>query len=146
MSTRPSNVVPRERLAGSAFGAERAMWDATLERGMVELRHKQILARVEVLNSMNTQAMLVAGAAVASMGGESLQTLDDADTWLVWHRVLGSSFVLPPKPLRSDRQRIAIRRRHGVHRGAMAQGPRPKQHRARLRRFRKQRRRRSHQT
>jgi hypothetical protein len=89
-----NTFVPRERLQGSAFGAERAMWDATLERGMVDLRHKQILARVDVLNSMNTQAMLVAGAAVASMGGESLQTLDDADTWLVWHRVLGSSFVL----------------------------------------------------
>ena len=78
-------------LSGSALGAERQMWDATLERGMVELKHKQILARVEVLNSMNTQAMLVAGAAVASLGGESLQTLDDAEN--PWHTTLSAAFV-----------------------------------------------------
>ena len=79
-------------LSGSALGAERDMWDATLERGMVELRHKQILARVDVLNSMNTQAMLVAGAAVASLGGESLETLDDdSSSW--WHSVLSPAFV-----------------------------------------------------
>lgn len=82
----------QEPLARSAIGAERAMWDATLERGMVELRHKQILARVDVLNSMNTQAMLVAGAAVANLGGESLSTLDD-DITLV-QRALGFAFVL----------------------------------------------------
>ncbi len=45
-----------EQHHGSAIRAERAMWDATLERGMVDLKHKQILARVDVLNSMNTQA------------------------------------------------------------------------------------------
>ena len=81
------------RLSGSALGAERAMWDATLERGMVELRHKQILARVDVLNSMNTQAMLVAGAAVASLGGESLETLDDELRINLWYTALSAAFV-----------------------------------------------------
>ena len=79
------------RLSGSALGAERAMWDATLERGMVELRHKQILARVDVLNSINTQAMLVAGAAVQSIGGESLESLDASEN--IWHRLLSYLFV-----------------------------------------------------
>ena len=71
--------------------AEKKMWDANLERGTLELRHKQILARVDVLNSMNTQAMLVAGAAVASLGGESLQTLDEAENH--WHTTLSAAFV-----------------------------------------------------
>ena len=69
------------------------MWDATLERGMVELKHKQILARVDVLNSMSTQAMLVAGAAVSSLGGESLQTLDDEVITSQWHAALSAAFV-----------------------------------------------------
>ena len=52
---------------------------------------RQILARVDVLNSMNTQAMLVAGAAVAGLGGESLESLD-AGTSLS-HAALGAGFV-----------------------------------------------------
>ena len=41
---------------------------------------------------MNTQAMLVAGAAVASLGGESLQTIEDEAVNL-WHMILGAAFV-----------------------------------------------------
>ena len=79
-------------LARSAIGAERGYHDANLERGMVDVQHKQILARVDVLNSMNTQAALVAGAAVANLGGESLSTMDDDKT--MWQQVLGFSFVV----------------------------------------------------
>lgn len=67
------------------------MWDATLERGMVELQHQQISARVDVLNSMNTQAMLVAGAAFSSLGGESLETLEDEMS--MWKISLKTAFV-----------------------------------------------------
>ena len=56
-----------------------------------QLQHKQILARVDVLNSMNTQAMLVAGAAVASLGGESLETIDDERS--LWNTALSAAFV-----------------------------------------------------
>ena len=95
-----------------------------------QLQHRQILARVDVLNSMSateaaasnpcadlicellcssslpslticrgcspssssdTQAMLVAGAAVASLGGESLETIDDERT--MWQSALGAAFV-----------------------------------------------------
>ncbi|EOD11280.1 hypothetical protein EMIHUDRAFT_247965 [Emiliania huxleyi CCMP1516] len=57
--------------------AEQQMWVANQKRDLLELRHRQILARVDWLNQLNTQAMLVAGSAVASLGGESLETIDD---------------------------------------------------------------------
>mmetsp|Transcript_26433 Transcript_26433/g.84728 ORF Transcript_26433/g.84728 Transcript_26433/m.84728 type:complete len:464 (+) Transcript_26433:162-1553(+) len=59
--------------------AEQQMWVANQKRDLLELRHRQILARVDWLNQLNTQAMLVAGSAVASLGGESLETIADED-------------------------------------------------------------------
>jgi len=59
--------------------AEQQMWVANQKRDLLELRHRQILARVDWLNQLNTQAMLVAGSAVASLGGESLETINDED-------------------------------------------------------------------
>ena len=56
--------------------AEQQMWVANQKRDLLELRHRQIHARVDLLNQLNTQAMLVAGSAVASLGGESLETID----------------------------------------------------------------------
>ena len=59
--------------------AEQQMWVANQKHDLLELRHRQILARVDWLNQLNTQAMLVAGSAVASLGGESLETINDED-------------------------------------------------------------------
>ena len=62
---------------GGLISGERLMWDANERRGMLELRHKEILARIDILNQMSTQAMLVAGAAVTGLGGESLQVVNE---------------------------------------------------------------------
>ena len=62
---------------GGLISGERMMWDANERRGMLELRHKEILARIDILNQMSTQAMLVAGAAVTGLGGESLQVVNE---------------------------------------------------------------------
>ena len=70
--------------------AEKKMWDANLERGTLELRHKQILARIDILNQLNTQAMLVAGCAVANLSGESLQIVEEG-RWAA--EVLAVAFV-----------------------------------------------------
>ena len=43
---------------------------------MIELHHKQITERVNVLNQVNTQAMLIVGCSSALLGGESLESLD----------------------------------------------------------------------
>ena len=43
--------------------AEQQMWVANQKRDLLELRHRQILARVEWLNQLNTQA------SVPSAGG-----------------------------------------------------------------------------
>ena len=62
---------------GGLISGERLMWDANERRGMLELRHKEILARIDILNQMSTQAMLIAGAAVTGLGGESLQVVNE---------------------------------------------------------------------
>ena len=62
---------------GGLISGERLMWDANEKRGMLELRHKEILARIDILNQMSTQAMLIAGAAVTGLGGESLQVVKE---------------------------------------------------------------------
>ena len=62
---------------GGLISGERLMWDANERRGMLELRHKEILSRIDILNQMSTQAMLVAGAAVTGLGGESLQVVNE---------------------------------------------------------------------
>ena len=62
---------------GGLISGERLMWDAHEKRGMLELRHKEILARIDILNQMSTQAMLIAGAAVQGLGGESLQIVQE---------------------------------------------------------------------
>lgn len=77
---------------GGLISGERSMWDANKERGTLELRHKEILARVDILNQLNTQSMLVAGCAVASLGGESLQVVDD-ETETLLGPVLGALFA-----------------------------------------------------
>jgi len=77
---------------GGLISGERSMWDANKERGTLELRHKEILARIDILNQLNTQSMLVAGCAVASLGGESLQVVDD-ETENVLGAVVGALFA-----------------------------------------------------
>ena len=58
--------------SGGMISGERSMWDANKERGTLELRHKEILARIDILNQLNTQAMLIAGCAT---GVPNLATL-----------------------------------------------------------------------
>lgn len=72
------------------------MWDANEKRGMLELRHKEILARIDILNQMSTQAMLIAGASVTGLGGESLQVVreEGLSEWgSRWDGVFGTLFV-----------------------------------------------------
>ena len=78
--------MPLELGHGGLMSAERDMWDANLERGTLELRHKQILVGIDILSSMMTQATLVAGAAVSSLGGESLETLNVSDNTVLRER------------------------------------------------------------
>ena len=51
---------------------QKRLWEKSFERDSLEVRHQMIQMRVEMLNTMNTQATLVAGAIVGGMlsGGE----------------------------------------------------------------------------
>jgi hypothetical protein len=75
--------------AGGMISGERSMWDANIERGTLELRHKEILARIDILNQLNTQSMLIAGCAVQALGGESLQVVEVEATDTPWESALG---------------------------------------------------------
>lgn len=149
--------------------AEQQMWVANQKRDLLELRHRQILARVEWLNQLNTQvpawpiagdpgrvgvsaaprappaasdvrltcylwrpaaqAMLVAGSAVASLGGESLQTIDDADLKkLALDTVFVGSTAGDCPPLDTSHRPAPHRKRAGVAQQARIadkKGPRP---------------------
>ena len=76
-SSEAAPVAPEAITKGGLISGERLMWDANERRGMLELRHKEILARIDILNQMSTQAMLIAGAAVTGLGGESLQVVNE---------------------------------------------------------------------
>ena len=62
------------------LNAENQMWEMNYKRDKLELRHRIIEMRMDMLNQLNTQATLVAGAVVGGMisGGE-LETMDDPD-------------------------------------------------------------------
>ena len=47
---------------GGMISGERSVLEANEHRGMLEVRHKGILARIDILNQLNTQAMLIASA------------------------------------------------------------------------------------
>ena len=55
-------------------------------KAMMDVETMRIAQRIEILNNIATQATLLAGSSIAFLGGEALETVDDAYT--SWHKFL----------------------------------------------------------
>lgn len=50
-------------------------------KAMMEVETLRINQRIDILNNIGTQATLLAAASIGFLGGESLETVDDYETW-----------------------------------------------------------------